>query len=160
VSVLSFGLSFFGGGCVVVVSVVSVVDVVAVSVGGAVSLLVVVVVVFVGGGRRLVVRGGGWVVVDGAGYHCACGAGAGVVVAGRGGAGMPLAIAPGCCGGITPPAGPPGIFGTGVVVGSVPKLPVVSVFVAVATGGCTSPGALIVDVALLVCPSWITSYCC
>jgi len=157
VSVLSFGLSFFGGGCVVVVSVVSVVDVVAVSVGGVVSLLVVVVVVFGGGGgRRLVVRGGGCV-VDGAGYHCAC---AGVVVAGCGGAGMPLVIAPGCCGGITPPAGPPGIFATGVVVGSVPKLPVVSVFVAVATGGCTSPGALIVDVALLVCPSWITSYCC
>ena len=39
-----------------------------------------------------------------------------------------------------------------VVVGRV-KLPVVSVFVAVAIGGRTSPGALIVDVALVVCPS-------
>jgi len=72
--------------------------------------------------------------------------------------GIPLAMLPGCCGCITPPAtGPPGMFAGGMAVPRANE-PVVSVFVAV-TGGCVSPGALIVDVAVSLCPSWTTSYC-
>jgi hypothetical protein len=44
------------------------------------------------------------------------------------------------------------MFAGGGAVPSV-KLPVVSVFVAVVTGGRTSPGAPTLVVALLVCPS-------
>ena len=83
-------------------------------------------------------------VVEARGAGCAAGA---LVIGG-----MLLAIAPGCCGGSTPVAGPPGMFAGAGAVPSV-KLPVVSVFVAVATGGCTSPGAPTDVVALLVCPS-------
>ena len=161
-----FSLSFFGFS-------VDVVSVVAVSVV-AVSLLVVVAVVSVvsaGGGRRTGrVRGGGACVVvvttvvvivgrgcGGGGTFTvldARGTGAGAAVAG----GIPLAIEPDCCCGITPPAaGPPGMFAGGSAVPSA-NVPVVSVFVAVA-GGWVSPGALIVDVALPLCPSCTTSYC-
>ena len=42
------------------------------------------------------------------------------------------------------------------------KFDVVSAFVPVIEtgGGVGSPGALIVDVTPLACPSWTTSYCC
>src|SRR5207247_442282 len=99
-------------------------------------------------------RGGAVIVTIGAGcggtrtFAAPRGIGAGIGA----GIGMPLDIAPGCCGGSTPPAGPPGMFAGAVVVGRV-KLPVVSVFVAVAIGACASPGAAIVDVVLVVCPS-------
>ena len=118
-----------GGGCVCVVSVA------AVSVGGAVS------VVSVGGGGRRSIGRGCVVITIGAGGR---GIGAG--------GGIPLDIAPGCCGGITPVVGPAGMFGGGIAVPSANE-PVVSVFVAVAIGGRTSPGTSIVDVALVVCPS-------
>jgi hypothetical protein len=160
-SLLSFDLSFFGlsvdvvsvvwGGCVDVVVLVSVVPLVPL-----VSLLVVVSGAggAGGGGRRGVLD-----TTMGAG----CGGtrtGGAPLAMGAGGGGEPAVIAPGCCGGSTPVAGPPGMFAAGAAVLSV-KLPVVSVFVAVAAGGRTgSPGAPTDVVALVVCPSWITSYCC
>lgn len=160
--------SFFSVDVVSVVCGCVDVAVVSVVLVAAVSLLVVVAFAGAaggGGGRRCVVRDGGGgggtcVVVAGTGAGCdgtrtvveprgaGCGGAAGALVIG----GMLLAIAPGCCGGSTPVAGPPGMFAGAGAVPSV-KLPVVSVFVAVATGGCTSPGAPTDVVALLVCPS-------
>jgi hypothetical protein len=125
------------GACVEAVSVV------------AVSLLVVVVVSVGGGGGGRRVRVGVGMVVVCAGWTY-------TVVVLRGGA-----AGGGCepgAGGNVPAIVPPGMFGGADVVGRV-KLPVVSLFVAVA-GGLTSPGPLIVDDAPLACPSWITSYCC
>src|SRR6266487_1874559 len=84
VSSCSFLSLCFFGFSVDVVSVVFVVSVSAVSVEGALS------VVSVGGGRR--VAGRGCVVIT-------IGAGRGGICAGIC---MPLDIAPGCCGGITP----------------------------------------------------------
>jgi hypothetical protein len=124
------------------------VDVVSVRVGGAsvdVVSVVPVVSVSVGGGLRSRFRGGG-------GGGCVVVVGTVVtVIGGAAGGGCVVVV------GITPPVGPPGMFAGGSAVPSA-NVPVVSVFVAV-IGGAVSPGALIVDVALLFAPSCTTSYC-
>ena len=87
----------------------------------------------------------GWGAGAGAGVAC----GAGIFVPGIGGGRVPARL----------PAGAPTVDITpGVELKAVVVSAPVPVIGAVATGG-VSPGALIVDVTPLACPSWTTSYC-
>ena len=98
----------------------------------------------------------------------ATGAGAGVVtvaddVIGRGTAvGAGVFVSPGIGGGRVPAILPAGAPTVDITPGVELKAVVVSAPVAVIGGvaaDAVSPGALIVEVTPLACPSWTTSYC-